>query len=175
MNTTTGYQMVIEHFKRNGWNFQADATRSMLHAFFQLRNGAVRCIVGVDPSDDFIQVAILLPVAVPAERRSPAGELCVRLSSTLKMGRFDLNYQNGELRFNASCPYPKGELKDEVIRRVIGVSLATVEQQFLAFAATLYANALPAVAAPRLQANPAADASPAVLAPLHAHSRLNLN
>ena len=165
----------MEHFTRNKWNFQADEARLALHTSFRISNGTVPCAVVVDGSDDFIQFASFLPFAVPPERRPAAGELCVWLSSSLKMGRFDLNHETGEVRFHTYAVYPKGELNEDVIRRVVGVNLALVDRHFLAFTATLYANALPAVAALQTGVNPGVAAPPGTPPQLELHRRINLN
>jgi hypothetical protein len=64
-----------------------------------------------------------LPVTAPPHKLTAVDQLCAQLSYGLKMGRFELDPSNGELRFHASSPYPKGELQDEVIRQVLGVNL----------------------------------------------------
>ena len=129
-NTPTGFQTVIEHFKRNRWNFQLDPNRPMLHAGFRGRNGTFRCIAAVDESDDLVQVFSFVPVVVPPAKLTAVAELCVRLSYPMKMGHFALDLSDGELRFHTSSAYPKGELKDEVVQRVLGVNLAMVDQHF---------------------------------------------
>jgi hypothetical protein len=175
MNASISFQAVVEHFKRNRWNFQADESHLMLHTSFQTSNGTVRCGVAVDNTDDLIQAVSFLPFAAPPERRLAAGELCVRLSSNLKVGRFDLNYETGEVRFHTSNLYPKGELTDQVISRLIGTTLATLDRHFLAFTAVLYANALPAVAAVQAGAGPGKAVTPATPPQLEVRPRINLN
>jgi hypothetical protein len=175
MSTSISFQAVVEHFRRNRWNFQADESHLMLHTCFRISNGTARCGVAVDASDDFVQVVGFLPFVAPPDRRLAAGELCLRLSSNLKAGRFDLNYETGELRFHTYAFYPKGELKDEVLSRLIGVNLATLDRHFLAFTAVLYANALPEVAAVQAGAGPGKAVAPATPPQLEARPRINLN
>src|SRR6266699_1947663 len=114
MNTPTGFQTVIDHFKRDGWSFQIDPQRPLLHAGFKGHNGNFRCVAAVDESDDFLQVISFVPIVVPPHKRAAAAELCTRLSFPMKIGNFELDCQDGELRFRTYSPYPKGELKDDV-------------------------------------------------------------
>jgi hypothetical protein len=175
MNTSSSFQTVVELFRRNQWNFQADDGRQVLRSSFKIKNGTVDSVVAVDNSDDLIQVGVHLPFVVPPERRLAAAELCLRLSANLKVGRFDLNFETGLLRFHAFSLYPKDELKSEVIQRLLGVSLAVLDHYFQAFTATLYAHALPAVAA--LQAGVPQGQAPRrpTHPPLEPRPRFNLN
>ncbi len=169
------FRAVVEHFQRNKWGFQADEIHLMLHSSFRVSNGTIRCGVAVDASDDLVQVVGVLPFFATPERRLAVGELCVRLSSNLKAGRFDLNYETGEVRFHASNLYPKGELKEEVINRLIWVTLATLDRHFLAFTAVLYANGLPAVAALQVGIGPGKGLAAVVPPQLESRPRINLN
>lgn len=141
-----GFEAVIEVFQQNGWKFQADGSGLRISTSFRTKHCNVGCTIGIEPSDDLIQVVSFFPFAVPVARRLDAGELCIRLSYRMKMGRFDLNFQTGELRFHTSSSYVKGDLKHEVIRRVLAVNLAMMEQWFLAFTATIYGNTPPPLA-----------------------------
>jgi len=151
MNTPSGLQKVIEHFQGNGWKFQLEQDRPVLRAGFGGKNGAVRCIIVVDESDDLIQVFALLPT-VPGHRSAAAAELCLRASFGVKIGKFEFDHQDGDLRFQAAAPYAKGELSDDLIRRVLGVCLITADAYLPAFMKVIYANVSPAEAASEARA-----------------------
>ena len=106
-NIPKGFQTVMEHFKRNRWNFQLDPNRPMIHAGFKGRNGTFRCIAAVDESDDLVQVFSFVPVVVPPAKLTAVAELCARLSYPMKMGHFALDHSDGELRFHTSSAIPK--------------------------------------------------------------------
>jgi len=75
-----------------------------------------------------VQVISSCRLSSPPHKLASATELCNLLCHSMKMGRFELDHANGELRFHTSSPYPKGDLKDEVFRRVLGVNLVMVDQ-----------------------------------------------
>src|SRR5437899_41366 len=147
MNMPSSFQIVIDHFKRNGWGFQLDANRPLLYAGFRGQNGNFRCVAFVEETDDLVQVVSFVPVVVPSHKLNVVAELCIRLSHGMKMGRFELDHAKGELRFHTSSPYPKGDLKDEVFQRVLGLNLVMVDQHFSAFIDVIYGNVWPAEAA----------------------------
>ena len=151
MNTPGGFQKVIEHFQRNGGKFQSEQDRPVLRTGFGGKNGTIRCAIIVDGSDDLIQVFALLPV-VPAPGRAAATELCMRASYGTKLGKFEMDHNDGELRFQAAATYPKGELNDALIQRVLGVCVAMADAYLPAFMKVVYANVSPAEAASEARA-----------------------
>ena len=48
---------------------------------------------------DFLRIDGLLPVPVPADRRAAVGEFLTRVNWNMKLGRFLMDYSDGELRF----------------------------------------------------------------------------
>jgi hypothetical protein len=175
MNTTIGFQAVLDHFRRNKWAFQANEAHLTLFSAFRISNGTIHCAVALNASDDLIQVISFLPFIVPSERRLAAGELCVRLSANLNLGRFDLSYEGGEVRLLFASCYSRGELKDAVICGLINASLATVDRHFRAFTATVYGNTLPAVAALQPGGKPGISTAPTGQSPAETNSRINRN
>jgi len=152
MNMPSSFQTVINHFKRNGWGFQLAANRPFLSSGFRGQYGNFRYQTMVEETDDLVQVVSFVPVVVPPHKLASAAELCNLLCHSMKMGRFELDHANGELRFHTSSPYPKGDLKDEVFRRVLGVNLVMVDQHLPAFLSVIYAAVSPAEAARQIRA-----------------------
>jgi hypothetical protein len=147
MTLPTTFQTVVEFFKRNKWTFQAVENRPILSANFRGRNGSYRLLVSVDESDDLVQVFCFVPVVVPPHKLAAVSELCIRISHNMKLGRFELNHADGELRFQTYGTYPARDLKEEVLRRVFGVNLAMTDQHFPAFIAVIYSDVIPDQAA----------------------------
>src|SRR5262249_38414913 len=99
MNRPMGFQTLVDHFKKNNWSFQVDANRPALYATFKGNNTIFRCVIVVDEADDLLQVICIIPINVVPHKRPAAAELCARLSSLMKMGNFDLGWDDGGLRF----------------------------------------------------------------------------
>ena len=119
MNLPATFQTVVEHFKRNGWNFQLALNRPLLQAGFRGKNGNFRCVAAVDETDDLLQVVTVLPFVVPPPKLAAAAELCARLSHGMKMGRFELDPANGDLRFHTDFRRVYATPKDVVAKAAL--------------------------------------------------------
>ncbi|HOX59076.1 MAG TPA: YbjN domain-containing protein [Candidatus Paceibacterota bacterium] len=146
MNTPSGLQKVIEHFQQNGWKFQLEQDRPVLRTGFGGKNGAIRCIIVVDESDDLIQVIAPFP-EVPGHRSAAAAELCLRASFGIKTGKFEFDHSDGDLRFQAASHYAKGELSDDLIRHLLELCLIMADAYLPAFMKVIYTDVSPAEAA----------------------------
>src|ERR1051326_6575666 len=105
MNKPSTFQIVIEHFKRNRWNFQVDENRPLVFAGFRGNNGTFRCVAVVDETDDFVQIVSFVPLIVPAQKLTVVAHLCVTLSYHMKMAHFKLNEQSGEVLLHTCAVY----------------------------------------------------------------------
>ncbi|PWU21945.1 MAG: hypothetical protein C5B50_00465 [Verrucomicrobia bacterium] len=175
MNIPSTFQTVIEHFKKNGWIFQLAAGQPVLTANFRGKNGNFRLVVFVDEADNLFQVFGFLSLIAPAHKQAAITELCVRLSFAMKMGRFEVDPNDGEIRFQTYSAFPPGQLTDDVVRRVVGVNLLMVDQNFPAFAAVIYANQSPEEAATQTRARIASGQPTGPEPQLQMPARLTLN
>ena len=116
-----------------------------------------------------------MPLVVPAHKLNVVAELCIRLSHGMKMGRFELDHAKGELRFHTSSPYPKGDLKDEVFQRVLGVNLVMVDQHFPAVIDVIYGNVSPAEAVSQVRTKILKPRQIEPAPEVQAHSRISFN
>jgi len=139
------FRAVIEHFQRNGWDFDIDRSRPIILTRFKGQNGNFECVIALEDSDQLLHVVSITPLTVPQHKRASVGEFCVRFSHKVKMGRFDLNYESGQFSFHTYSYYP-GDLSDELILRVLGTNLITVDHQFPLIIRVVYGDLTPAEA-----------------------------
>jgi hypothetical protein len=152
MNMPAGFQTVLDTFKKNGWNFQAVEGQPFLNAHFSGCHGTFRLTLAVDEPDDLVQIFGFVPLLVPPHMLPAISELCIRLSWNLKLGRFELDHARGQLRFHLSSAYRPGDLSENVVGRLVGLSLLMVDQHFPAFVAVLYVGQSPQQAAEQVRA-----------------------
>ena len=146
MNTSLGLEALVQHFRQRGWHFAVREADRIVDCTVTARNANFRCLAVVDESDEVFQFFCQIPLIVPPEKRSAAAELCCRISYKLKVGHFELDVKDGELRYHAGVPYPKGQLADEVIHRTIAMSLITADVHLKAFMALICTNCSPEAA-----------------------------
>ncbi len=139
-----GFEALVRYLEENRWKFERHDPENAINLGFAGRNACYRCFASTDESDNLFQFFSFIPLRVPAEKRQEIAELITRANYGLKLGKFEMDFEDGEIRFHTSARYGEGMLHEEVIRDIISVNLFTVDRYFPAFANVLFSNTEPA-------------------------------
>src|SRR5574338_465533 len=92
------------------------------------KNGDLRCyaIVRVD-LEEFLFYAVA-PVKVPEEDRSAVAEFLTRANYGLRIGNFELDYSDGEVRYKSSLDFEGQSLSADLIRNAIYPAAHTMDR-----------------------------------------------
>ncbi len=98
----------------------------------------------MEADDSLFQVFGQSPVRVPAGCRPAIAETVARINCGLKIGKFEMNFDEGDLRFQASQILPDDQLEDGTIQRLFGVTIAMLDTYLPAVLSVIYGNEPPA-------------------------------
>ena len=70
-------------------------------------------------------------------------ETVVRANYGLQVGKFELDFDDGELRFQAAQILTEGTLGDGIIDRLMGTTMAMLDRYLPAFLSVIYGNESP--------------------------------
>ena len=92
------------------------------------KNGDLRCyaIVRVD-LEEFLFYAVA-PVKVPDEVRMAVAEYLTRANYGLRIGNFELDYSDGEVRYKSSLDFESQSLTPDLIRNAIYPAVHTMDR-----------------------------------------------
>jgi hypothetical protein len=92
------------------------------------------------------QVAIYsaIPINVPEERRLAAAELITRANYGLRLGNFELDFSDGELRFKTSIDVEGGSLAEGQVRNLLYANVSITQMYLPAIAAVVGFQVAPA-------------------------------
>jgi hypothetical protein len=83
------------------------------------------------------------PLPVPQGCRPAIAEAVTRANYGLHMGKFEMDFNDGELRFQTSQILTGATVGEDVIDRMIGVTMAMLDRYMPAFLSVIYGNELP--------------------------------
>jgi hypothetical protein len=139
----TAYQSLIQHLDAHKIRYQADVDTQRIGAWFGTPNGLFALHAGVTKGDAIFQVVGHVPVKVPVGSRPSIAEAIARANYGLKLGRFEMDYTDGELRFYAAHLISDETLSDEVIERMIKTTVVMLDRYLPAFMSVIYGNEPP--------------------------------
>ena len=69
----------------------------------------------------------VLPIRVDADRRRAVAEVVVRINRGIRLGTFDLDFDDGELRYRIGCDVEGGALTEHMVMTMLGNVGASIE------------------------------------------------
>ncbi len=111
-----------------------------------------RIVARVEVEADLFQVFGYSPLRVPEGCRPAIAEAVARANYGLRLGKFELDLDDGEMRFQVAQVLTGDSVGEEVIDRMISTSINMLDMYLPAFLSVIYANELPQDAILRVEA-----------------------
>jgi hypothetical protein len=134
----------INHFKRalaflyaGDWQPRVLSAGSLLHTHFEGDNARWEVLVQSREDQGQLIVYSLCPLEIPANRRPAMMEFITRANFGLVTGNFELNLEDGDLRFKTSVDSDGAAITEPVMRSLVYANMAMFDQYFPGVAGVL--------------------------------------
>lgn len=117
---------VIAYFEARGWPISRHDTLPVVRMEFAADNAEGTMFVQITPGRRRVVAYAALPDRVPPERRADVGELLIRANGALSIGNFDLDLDEGEIRFRSGLDLGATVLTDDLIDPLVQSCLVSV-------------------------------------------------
>lgn len=134
------------HLDDQKWNYHRVAERPTLFSGFSGTDALWDFnMFARKKSDGLVLLGVnsFIPNKARPEQRAVCAELLSRINFELTLGCFEMNHQDGELRFRTSAVLPAGDITVGVVEHLIRSNLATVDERIGQIMAVLYGNMTP--------------------------------
>lgn len=145
------YTSLLEHLERTGIVYQADADREVASATFTCETGAYQVIARVNEEDRLFQVFGICPITIPQGSRLDVCHAITRANWGLKVGKFELDMDEGRLHFHIANVVDGDQVSDGLFGRLIAITLAMLDRYIPAILSVVYGNEPPASAVQRVE------------------------
>jgi len=143
----------IEFFDRQGWSYQQADDKPVILTGFNGDNGRWQCVAVGNPKDCSLVFMSLLPCKAPASRRTACAELLTRINYNLTHGCFEMDFEDGEIRFRTSVALGEEPPSAETVDHLVFRNLCVVDQLIATVTNVVYGQVSPKAAL----ATPAAE------------------
>ena len=137
------YEKLIQHLDEREVRYLTNGDSRSICADFRCEVGTYRIIAAVDAESDLFQVFGYSPVRVPEGARSAVAETIARANYGLKVGKFEMDVDSGELRFQVAQILTEDCLEETVIDRLLGTTMSMLDMYLPAVLSVIYGNELP--------------------------------
>lgn len=127
-NGVRAYETLGAFLESDGWHPQANAERFLYRMMFAGQNGEFRCYAQIRADlEQFIFYAVSL-MKVPEHARASVAEFVTRANYAMRIGNFELDLDDGEVRFKSSLDFEGEALTSNWIRNAIAPAVQTLDR-----------------------------------------------
>jgi len=113
-----------------GLRFDADEEEQKVSLDYTGENGEWKIKVVVFEEDEEIMAVSIMPELVPYDRRRVVSEFIGRMNFRYATGGFDIDYDDGEVRYKAGLRIPSTGLTAEMVQPLIMSGIVNADEHF---------------------------------------------
>lgn len=146
VNGWRAFATLSEFLREDGWHPQQLDDRTILRVYFSGDHGDVRCYAQIRVDLEQFLFYVIAPVKAPEEVRADVAEYITRANFGLRIGNFELDYRDGEVRYKSSVDFEGEALTPGLIKHAIYPAVHTMDFYLPGLLAVMYGNKTPAEA-----------------------------
>lgn len=149
-------QALQTFFEEDGWFPQPIQDLPVLRCAYMGKHSQYQTYAYIhDELSQFI-FYVFAPEKIPAEVRVAMGEFIIRVNYGMRIGNFEMDYEDGELRFKSSLDFENSQLTPALIHNVIYPAVQTMDRYFPGIQNILSAQQTPRQACEQME-NPVSE------------------
>ncbi len=118
-NAYQAFATLGRFLEQDGWYPQQMNDAYVYRMNFQGKNGDLRCYAQIRIEAEQLICYALTPIKVPAEARTAAAEFITRANYGMYIGNFEMDFNDGEVRYKSSVDFQDVPLEPYLIRNTI--------------------------------------------------------
>lgn len=149
-----GHQAFVtlgEFLEEDGWYPQRLEDKLIYRTFFSGKNGNVRCFAQIRTDLEQFLFYVIASVKAPPEQRTAVAEFITRANFGLRIGNFELDYGDGEVRYKSSIDFEGQPLTKRLIKNAVYPAVQTMDRYVPGLMQVLYGNVSPETAIAQIE------------------------
>jgi hypothetical protein len=137
---------VISFLEQDGWPFTQFEGQPVLQLGFRGDNGQWNCYAQAREEQTQFLFYSVCPVNAPEERRLDVAEFLTRANYGLFIGNFELDLDDGEIRYKTSIDVEGDRLSVALVQQLVYANAFTMDRYLPGIMGVIYGDASPAEA-----------------------------
>ena len=137
------YDAMVRFFREDDWKFEQFEGKPILRMGFSGDNGKWTCVArAIEDAQQFIFYSIA-PINVPEEKRVEMAEFITRANYGMRIGNFEMDFSDGELRYKSSIDVEDDCLSAPLIKHMVYPNVMMMDKYLPGIMGILYAGKSP--------------------------------
>jgi hypothetical protein len=142
-NGLVAFGALGQFLQEDGWYPQQLEDRYVYRMGFAGENGNTTCYAQVVVDLEILVFYAVAPVKVPEAALPAAAEFLTRANYGLRIGNFEMDYSDGEVRYKSSLDFEGTTLEPALIRNAIYPAARTMDRYLAGLMAVIYGGKEP--------------------------------
>jgi hypothetical protein len=142
-NGLLAFRTLREFLEQDGWYPQQVEDKYLFRTFFSGKNGDFRCFAQILVNLEQFLFYAVAAVRAPEEDRSAVAEFLTRANYGMRIGNFELDYSDGEVRYKTSLDFEGETLSHSLIRHAIYPAVLTMDAYVPGLMSVVYGGRTP--------------------------------
>lgn len=122
------FDIVINFFKQEEWQFQMMPEKQTLRLIFQGNNGKWDCYAKARESKKQFVFYSVCPINAPESKLQAIAEFITRANYGMIMGNFELDFNQGEIRYKTSIDVEGDQLTLALIKQIVYANIMMMDE-----------------------------------------------
>ena len=145
-NGMRAFATLTQFLEDDGWYPQQLDDKTIHRVYFAGENGELRCYAQIRVDLEQFIFYVIAPVKAPEEVRAAVAEYITRANYGLRIGNFEMDYRDGEVRYKSSLDFEGTDLTPMLIKNAIYPAVQTMDLYLPGLLGVMYGNKTPAAA-----------------------------
>jgi len=142
-NGLQAFSSLGEFLEHDGWYPQQVDGKHIYRTFFSSKHGDFRCFAQIMVNLEQFLFYASAPVRVPEEDRIAVAEFITRANYGIRIGNFEMDYSDGEVRYKTSLDFEGETLSYNLIRHTIYPAVLTLDRYIPGLLSVIYGGMTP--------------------------------
>lgn len=134
---------IQKFFTDDEWYYLQLGNQPILQMTYPGKNGKWTCYAQVHEEQQIFFFYSVCPIDTPEEKRLLMAELLTRANYGLKVGYFDMNFADGEVRFKTSIDVGEENLSNTILRNLVYNNLWIMDHYLPGILSLIYSEITP--------------------------------
>jgi hypothetical protein len=134
------FSTLIDYMEEEEWKYEILEGETIIRFHFKGRAGRLLCYGEVDEKKCWLIFYSYMPVNSPPDKMAQVAEFLTRANRGMRIGNFELDYDDGEIRYKTSIDVEGGELSNKMIDNLLRANLTTIDRYFAGLMELIYGD-----------------------------------
>src|SRR5262245_36050960 len=134
------FSTLIDYMEEEDWKYEILEGETIIRFHFKGSAGRLLCYGEVDEEKCWLIFYSYMPVNSPPDKMGQVAEFLTRANRGMRIGNFELDFDDGEIRYKTSIDVEGGELSNKMIDNLLRANLTTMDRYFNGLMELIYGD-----------------------------------